>query len=125
MNEPFSQVLPNGDQIVRDLGVDPAIRDVLRHFPEAHATHLNNKRGGIPFPKLPPPRIMRTLNPALWDGLDFEAHQVADQTRWMWGKEGFDGTKFQFVGVRPFHAPQPLIRSVAWKDFRPATEEDE
>lgn len=127
MNEPFSQMLPNGDQVVGQLQNDPLIRDVMRNFPEPHAQHLNQRaNGGRHMAVRAPPRILRHLHEGLWDSIDWEAHQVADNTRWMWGKEGYDGTKFQFLGVgKPFHAVPPLIRSVAWKDFRPATEDDE
>lgn len=126
MNSPFSQMLPNGDQVVAQLQQDDRIQDVMRHFPEPHANALLQERGGARHVQIKePPKMLRHLHQGLWHAVDYEAHQVADQTRWMWGKEGFDSTKVQFVGVRPFIRPQPLLRSVAWKDFRRASKDDE
>lgn len=121
----MSQRLPSGDQIVEALDRMPAA-DVFRAFPDAQATYRQNEAAGRPLSKAPPPAILKRLNPKMWDTLDYEAHQVADQTRWMWGKEAYDGTKFEYVGVgKPFNARQPLLRSVAWKHFLPATDDDE
>lgn len=121
----FSQRIPSGDQVVEELQVNPAIRDVLRAYPDAHSNHLNNKANGRPIPRAPPARILRYLNQTLWHTVDHEANQVADQTRWMWGKEAYDSTKFEYVGVgRPLHSRMPLLRSAAWNHYLPATKED-
>jgi hypothetical protein len=114
------------DQVLSEIDPLPQVGDVLRAFPDAHARNAQNKRAGRPINTAAPPRILERLNQGLWHSINFEAQQIADQTRWMWAKEAYDGTKHEFVGVgKPQYAPKPLLRSVAFKSFLPATKEDE
>lgn len=114
------------DQVLNDLDRLPQASDVLRAFPDAHARVAQGQRAGRPLNTQAPPRMLQRLNQGLWHSLNFEAQQIADQTRWLWAKEAYDGTKFEYVGVgKPQYAPKPLLRSVAFKNFLPATKEDE
>lgn len=60
----------------------------------------------------------------MWTSIDYEAHQLADQTRKIWGIEAYDGTKYEYAGYgRPCRL-QPMKRYSPWRGFAPPNDND-
>lgn len=120
-----SQRIPDMNQLRGDIG-RTNVRDAQRQFADVQARHAANDAGQRPITTAPPPRIMRNLVPSMWGSIDFEAHQMADQTRKIWGIATYDSTKFEYTGVgRPCRL-QPMKRHSPFRGFAPPRDgEDE
>lgn len=111
-----SQRIPDIDRLRNDIQRG-GIRDAQRLFPDVQARRANNEAGHRPLTTRPPPRILKHLTPSMWGSIDYEAHQLADQTRKIWGIEAYDGTKFEYTGVgRPCRL-QPMKRYSPFRGF--------
>ena len=89
---------------------DLPISDALSSYPAVAAQFAQAKRGGRPITRAPPARALKVLNPRLWHTQDWDSIAIMDQTRYDWGKEMGDGTKFEYTGVGIPFKPQPLLR---------------
>lgn len=113
-----SQRIPDIDRLRGDVQRSNA-RDVQRLFPDVQARRAANDAGQRPLTTAPPPRILKNLAPSMWGSVDYEAHQIADQTRKIWGIETYDGTKFEYTGVGKPCRLQPMKRYEPFRGFAP------
>jgi len=113
-----SQRIPDIDRLRGDVQRSNA-RDVQRLFPDVQARRAANDAGQRPLTTAPPPRILKNLAPSMWGSVDYEAHQIADQTRKIWGIETYDGTKFEYTGVGKPTRLQPMKRYEPFRGFAP------
>lgn len=119
-----SQRIPDSDRIRGDIG-RANIPDAQRLFPDVQARRANNAAGHRPLTTAPAPRILKHLMPSMWGSVDYEAHQIADQTCKIWGKPAYDGTKFEYTGVgRPCRL-QPMKRYSPFRGFAPPNDGDD
>lgn len=94
--------------------VDPVVTtlssvEALADFPDIQATLSRNHTGpGRPYSQKKLPALLRTLNPKLHDTQNWPGVQLMDDTKWMWGKECYDSTQFEW-GVNATAMPRRAV----------------
>lgn len=104
-----------------------AIKDVLSDYPVVADRHERKRANAVRFghAKFPtgtkePARALKVLNSQLWKNQDWEAIQLMDDTRFIWGQESFDGTSVEWTCTHVPFTRQPLKRRTLYNSILPA-----
>lgn len=85
--------------------------EILSDYPDLQATFSRNHEGpGRPYATKQPPPLLKRLNPKLHGTQNWPGVQLMDDTKWMWGKECYDSTSFEWGVNATAMPPRQVLR---------------